>query len=64
VKGDSTTLKETKEVKELGESKPRDKKMRDEKQHNHEQERDDDVCKRKRGNIVCKDKKDQHHRCE
>jgi len=54
VKGGSTTLKEAKEVKELGESKPSD-----EKQHNHEQGQDGDVCKMKRGNIVCKDKKDE-----
>lgn len=59
MKGGSTTLKEAKEVKELGESKPSDKKTCDEKQHNHEQGQDGDVCEMKRGNIVCKNEKDE-----
>jgi hypothetical protein len=54
VEGDITTFKETKEVKELGESKPSD-----EKQYDHEQRRDDEVCKRNRGNIICKNKNNE-----
>jgi len=61
VKGGSTTLKETKEVKELGKSKPSDKKTRDEKRHNHEQEQDGDACKMKRGNVICKDKDERRN---